>query len=55
MSNILDTLSADMVERNLYQENARLVKKWTKVGLLEGLKSDTEKANMGTHKIEVEI
>ena len=46
MSNILETLSADIVERDLHKDNVRLVKKWTKVGLLEGLKSDTEKANM---------
>lgn len=46
MSKILETLSADIVERDLHKDNARLVKKWTKVGLLEGLKSDTEKANM---------
>lgn len=44
--NLIQKLSADMVERNLKDENAKLVRKWSKIGLLEGLKTEVAKANM---------
>ena len=46
MSKLLEKLSEGMVTRNLREEAITLVKKWTKTGLLEGLKSDWDKRNM---------
>lgn len=42
---IINTLTEGIVNRNLQQEGAALLKKWTATGLLEGLNQD-QKANM---------
>ena len=46
MANLLEKLSEGMLPRNLREESISLVKKWTRTGLLEGLKSDWDKRNM---------
>ncbi len=43
---IIETLTEGMVNRNLQQEGAALLNKWTATGLLEGLSSDNDKHNM---------
>lgn len=40
---ILKSLTESVVQRDLKKEGAALVEKWTKTGLLEGLKSEREK------------
>jgi hypothetical protein len=44
--NVLEKLTEGMVERNLLKETETIVSKWEKSGLLEGLKSSRQKANM---------
>jgi hypothetical protein len=43
MSGILKKLTESIVQRDLQKEGAALVAKWTKTGLLEGLKSERDK------------
>ena len=46
MSSIVERLTENIVERNLLQEGAALVKKWGKTGLLEGMNNDNVKNTM---------
>ena len=43
---IIETLTEGMVDRNMQQEGAALLNKWTNTGLLEGLSDDNQKASM---------
>ena len=43
---ILQTLTEGMVHRNMQQEGASLLNKWSQTGLLEGLSNDEQKAGM---------
>jgi len=43
---IIETLTEGMVQRNMQQEGAALLNKWTNTGLLEGLSDDNQKASM---------
>ena len=43
---IIETLTEGMVDRNLKQEGAALLNKWTATGLLEGLSDDSQKSSM---------
>ncbi len=43
---IIETLTEGMVHRNMQQEGASLLNKWSQTGLLEGLSSDEQKAGM---------
>jgi len=43
---IIETLTEGMVHRNMQQEGASLLKKWSATGLLEGLSNDDQKAGM---------
>ena len=43
---ILQTLTEGMVNRNMQQEGAALLNKWSQTGLLEGLASDEQKGSM---------
>ena len=43
---IIETLTEGIVNRNMQQEGAALLNKWTQTGLLEGLSGDNDKANM---------
>lgn len=43
---ILQTLTEGMVHRNMQQEGAALLNKWSQTGLLEGLSNDEQKAGM---------
>ena len=43
---LLQRLSENVVLRDLSKENNALLEKWTKVGLLEGLKSEIDRKNM---------
>ena len=43
---IIETLTEGMVHRNMQQEGAALLNKWTNTGLLEGLSDDGQKASM---------
>ena len=43
---ILQTLTEGMVHRNMQQEGAALLNKWSQTGLLEGLASDEQKGSM---------
>jgi Major capsid protein Gp23 len=46
MSNVLEKLTEGVVERNMLAETQAIVGKWTKSGLLEGLKSERERSTM---------
>jgi len=46
MSKILNRLSEGLVKTDARAENSRLLNKWVKTGLLEGLRSDKEKVNL---------
>ncbi len=43
---IIETLTEGIVNRNMQQEGAALLNKWSSTGLLEGLSDDNEKHNM---------
>jgi hypothetical protein len=43
---IIETLTEGIVNRDLQQEGAALLNKWTATGLLEGLADENQKANM---------
>lgn len=43
---IIETLTEGIVNRDLQQEGAALLNKWSSTGLLEGLTDDTKRANM---------
>jgi len=43
---IIETLTEGIVNRNMQEEGAALLNKWTKTGLLEGLSDDNQKASM---------
>lgn len=43
---IIETLTEGMVQRNMQQEGAALLNKWSQTGLLEGLSNDEQKAGM---------
>ena len=43
---IIETLTEGVVNRNMQQEGAALLNKWTQTGLLEGLSNDNDKHNM---------
>ena len=43
---IIQTLTEGMVHRNMQQEGASLLNKWSQTGLLEGLSNDEQKAGM---------
>jgi hypothetical protein len=43
---IIETLTEGIVNRNMQQEGAALLNKWTNTGLLEGLSDDNQKASM---------
>ena len=43
---VLERLTEGIVERNLGQEGAALLKKWERTGLLEGVRNDHEKQTM---------
>ena len=43
---IIETLTEGIVNRNMQQEGAALLNKWTQTGLLEGLSDANDKANM---------
>jgi len=43
---IIETLTEGMVHRNMQQEGASLLNKWSQTGLLEGLSNDEQKAGM---------
>ena len=43
---IIETLTEGIVNRNMQQEGAALLNKWTQTGLLEGLSNDNDKHNM---------
>ena len=43
---IIETLTEGIVNRDMQQEGAALLNKWTSTGLLEGLSNDNDKANM---------
>jgi hypothetical protein len=45
-SRILTKLTEGIVERSVQREGSALLEKWEKTGLLEGLRSDNEKASM---------
>lgn len=46
MTNVLETLTEGIVERNMLKETEALVSKWEKSGLLEGLKTSRQKSTM---------
>ena len=46
MSNVLERLTEGVVERNMLAETKAVVDKWSKSGLLEGLKTEREKSTM---------
>jgi len=46
MSNIVERLTENIVERDLRKEGASLLNKWESTGLLEGLNSDNDKTSM---------
>ena len=46
MSNVLERLTEGVVERNMLAETKAVVEKWSKSGLLEGLKTEREKSTM---------
>ena len=46
MSNVLEKLTEGVVERNMLVETKAIVDKWSKSGLLEGLKTDRQRSNM---------
>ena len=46
MSNVLERLTEGVVERNMLAETKAVVDKWTKSGLLEGLKTDRDRSTM---------
>lgn len=46
MSNVLERLTEGVVERNMLVETKSIVEKWSKSGLLEGLKTEREKSTM---------
>ena len=46
MSNIVEKLTENIVDRDLQKEGAALLTKWEKTGLLEGLNSDIHKNSM---------
>ena len=46
MSNIVERLTENIVERDLQKEGAALLNKWEGTGLLEGLDCDTSRTNM---------
>ena len=46
MSNVLERLTEGVVERNMLAETKSMVEKWSKSGLLEGLKTEREKSTM---------
>ena len=46
MSNLNSLLESSNQWKSMQSDAARLAGKWTKTGLLEGLKSETEKNNM---------
>ena len=46
MSNVLEKLTEGIVERNMLAETKGYVEKWSKYGLLEGLKTDRERSTM---------
>ena len=43
---IIETLTEGIVNRDMQQEGAALLNKWSQTGLLEGLTDDTKRANM---------
>jgi hypothetical protein len=43
---IIETLTEGMVQRNMQQEGAALLNKWSQTGLLEGLSNDEQKSGM---------
>jgi hypothetical protein len=43
---IIETLTEGMVHRNMQQEGAALLNKWSQTGLLEGLSNDEQKSGM---------
>ena len=43
---IIETLTEGIVNRNMQEEGAALLNKWSSTGLLEGLSNDNDKANM---------
>src|SRR5210317_2201617 len=43
---IIETLTEGMVHRNMQQEGAALLNKWSATGLLEGLSNDEQKSGM---------
>jgi hypothetical protein len=43
---IIEKLTEGIVNRDLAQEGAALLNKWSQTGLLEGLQNDTDKSNM---------
>ena len=46
MSTIVESLTKDIVNRDLQAEGAALLNKWEKTGLLEGLDNDRSKNGM---------
>tara|TARA_Y100000593_G_scaffold94969_1_gene197706 strand:+ start:1349 stop:3181 length:1833 start_codon:yes stop_codon:yes gene_type:complete len=46
MSNIVERLTENIVERNLQKEGGALLNKWESTGLLEGIDNDNSRANM---------
>lgn len=46
MSNVLEKLTEGVVERNMLVETKAVVDKWSKSGLLEGLRNDRQRSNM---------
>ena len=43
---IIETLTEGIVNRNMQQEGAALLNKWSATGLLEGISNDQDRANM---------
>ena len=46
MATIVESLTRDIVDRDLRKEGANLIKKWEKTGLLEGLGDERVKNTM---------